>query len=341
MLRSEAIAILKASNGDIDDPDSTWVLVTWDESNLELFFEDEGETVLRQVLVDDSVNSWGGKPIMNRPLHEALDIIGEAANRAGWRPECAVEEHFADLNPPGAGPFSDESLLYEGTLWLPRKNLGLVMCEGAVGSIVWRRPEDFPTQLVGPATEAQKQLSARPDREEHLWECVREASAAQESSTRSGSQNWLLLAFILVLAWLGAQAFLEQQRWQTAPHIFGTVTEIVDTPNAISKKLYRVSFADDEGRSHSANLEPADFYLAPTAPGEKVELAYVAGNPPRVMGLSRTRDAAFMRYVPWFIGVTAIYGLLSIVLRFIARQARARSDVIVSPVIPVPPGGKL
>jgi len=340
MLRSEVMRILQASGAEIDDPDSDWQLAMWDESNLELFFAGEGETPLRQVLLDDEVNSWGGQPIIDKPLHEALALLGDAARDASWRPECAAEEGFADLNPPKAGPFSDESLLYEGTLWLPRKNFGLVMCEGVVNSIVWRRPEDFPRQLVGPVTEAQKQLSARPDREEHLWKRVREESSPQESSPRSRSQSWLRLAFILVLVWLGAQAFQEQQRWQTAPRISGKVTEIVDPPKGLTKKLYRVSFADAEGRSHSADLEPGEFYVTPTAPGEEVELAFVAGNPPRVMGPSRIRDAAFLRYVPWFIGATALYAILSLSLRFLVRQMKAQQGVVVSPVLPTPPGGK-
>jgi hypothetical protein len=185
-------------------------------------------------------------------------------------------------------------------------------------------------------SEAQKQLSARPDCKEHLRERVREISAA-EKTPGSRLQSLLVLAFIFALAWLGWQAFLEHQRWHTAPHVFGKVTEIVDTPKGFTKRLYRVNYADDEGRRQMAELEPADFYVSPTAPGEEVELAYVAGNPPRVMGMSRVRDAAFIRYLPWFIAVTAIYAILSISLRFLARQKFARQGVVVSPVLPAPP----
>lgn len=342
MLRSEVLRVLKERGAEIDDEDADaeWVLAMWDETNVEVFFAGEGEQPMRQVLVDDETSLWTGRPVVNEPLHVALGILGDAARDAGWRPECAGEERFTDLNPPGLGPFSDEVLLYQGTLWLPRRNLGLVMCEGVVNSIVWRRSEDLPRQFVGPVTEVQKQISARSDREEYLWNCIRKEASAKDPAPRSGLQGWLLLAFIAVLVWLGWQAFLEQQRWHTAPHIFGKVTEIVDTPKGLAKKIYRVSFPDYEGRAHTADLEPGEFYVSPTAVGEDVELAFVAGDPPRVMGPSRVRDAAFLRYVPWFIGATAAYLILSIALRFVARQMEAQRGVVVSPVLPTPPGGK-
>jgi hypothetical protein len=338
MLRSEVTPILEAAGAEIDDQDSHWQLATWDETNLELFYEgEEGEARLRQLLVDDEMNSWGGRPIIDRPLHEVLASIGDAASGAGWRPESAADEQLEDLNPPGPGPFADESLLYEGTLWLPRKNLGVAMCDGVVYAIVWRRPEDFPRQFVGPVTEAQKQLSARPDCKEYLRSRVRETSSARSAPEGSVAQRLLTLAFIVALAWLGWQAFLEQKRWNTAPHIFGKVAEIVDTPGGLTKKIYRVNYADPDGLRQSGELEPADFYTSPTAPGEEVELVYVAGNPPRVMGLSRVRDAAFIRYMPRFIGALAIYVILNISLRFLARQKHAQEGIVVSPVLPTPP----
>jgi hypothetical protein len=322
-----------------DDTDPEWMLAMWDEGGFELLFAGEGEQPLRQIVLDDEETLWRGREIIGEPLHQALAVIGDAASGAGWRPENAADERFADLNPPGPGPFADENLLDEGTVWLPRKNLGLAMCSGAVNVVVWRRLDDFPRQLVGPITEAQKQITARPDREEYLRERVYEISSAQAAlEKKSGAQNWLLLAFIFVLAWLGWQAFLEQQRWQTAGRVFAKVTQIVETPGKSVSKVFRVSFADREGRQHSADLEPGEFYVAPSAVGEEVELAFVEGNPPRVMGPSRVRDAAFVRQMPWFIAATAGYVLLSIVLRFIERQRRAQQGVVVTPVLPTPGG---
>jgi hypothetical protein len=338
MLRSEVVRILKSAGAEIDDEDTHWQLAMWDEKNLELFFAGEGEEPLREVLVDGEENTWNGRPMIGRPLHEALATIGDAASGAAWRPENAADQQLEDLNPPGTGPFSDESLLSKGTLWLPRKNLGLAMYDGEVYAIVWRRPEDFPRQFVGPVTEAQKQLSARPDCKEYLRSRVQEISSTQATPEGSGVQRLLIFAFIVALAWLGWNAFKEQQLWNTAPHIFGKVTEIVDKTGGLTRKLYRVSYADSNGGTHSAELEPADFYTSPTAPGEEVELAYVDENPPRVMGLSRVRDAAFVRYVPLFVGAAAIYVILNISIRFLARLKRAQEGVVVSPVLPMPPG---
>jgi hypothetical protein len=342
MMRSEVVRALEAAGAEIseDDTDPEWMLAMWDEGGFELFFAGEGEQPLRQIILDDEESLWGGQEIIGEPLHKALAVIGDAASGAGWRPECAADERFADLNPSTAGPFADESLLDEGTLWLPRRNLGLVMCSGMVNVVIWRRPEDFPRQLVGSVTEAQKQITARPDCEEYLRKRVSEISSAQTVSEKnSGAQNWLILAFLLVLALLGWQAFLEHERWQTAGRVLGKVTGIVETPGKLTSKAFRVSFPDRQGVQHTVDLEPGEFYVAPTAVGEEVELAFVEGNPPRVMGLSRVRDAAFLRYVPWFIAAAAGYTILAIALRFVERQRRAQEGVVVTPVLPGP-GGK-
>jgi len=344
LLRSEAVRALKAAGLEVDEADSEpeWLVATWEENgvenSLEMSFAGEGDPRLRQIILDNESSTWAGRGVIGKPLHEALAAIGDDAIGAGWRAECAYVEGFDDLNPPKPGTVSDESLIYEGTLWLPRRHLGLVMCEGVVNVVNWRRSEDFPRQFVGPVTEAQKAISARADCKDYVRERVFETKFAEESPAKSGNQGLLTLGFILVLAYLGWQAFLEQERWHTAPHIFGKVTEIVDTPNAIAKKAYRVSFADPRGGTHTANLEPGEFYVTPNAPGEEVEVAFVDGDPPRIMGLSRIRDAAFLRYVPWFIGATALYLLLSIVLRFLARQKRAQEGITASPVLPQPPG---
>jgi hypothetical protein len=334
MMRSEVKRLLEAAGAEIseDDTDPEWMLAMWEEgAGFELFFVGEGEQPLRQIILDDGETSWSGRKFIGEPLHKALAVIGDAAIGAGWRPEGAADERFADLNPPAPGPFADESLLDEGTLWLPRRNLGLVMCSGVINVVVWRRPEDFPRQLVGPVTEVQKQITARPDCEEYLR--LRVSEISQEASAKmSGSQKVLLLAFILVLGWLGWQAFLEQQRWQTAGRVLGRVSEIVETPGKMAGKVFRVTFPDREGRQHSADLETGEFYIAPTTVGEEVELAFVDGNPPRVMGLSRVGDAAFLRYVPWFIGATAGYTILLIALRFVERQRRAQEGVVLTPV---------
>jgi hypothetical protein len=337
MMRSEVVRIVESGGGEIseDDTDPEWMLVMLEDGNFELLFAGEGEQPLRQFILDDETIVWRGQKIIGEPLHKVLSEIGGAAQGAGWRPECAAEERFADLNPPETGPFADESLLDEGTLWLPRRSLGLVMCGGLVNVVVWRRQEDFPRQLVGPVTEAQKEITARTDCEEFLRERVSEISAALTPREKtSGSQIVLILAFIGVLAWLGWQAFQEQQRWQTAGQVSGKVTEIVDTPGKLVSKVFRVSFTDPQGRQHTADLEPGEFYVTPTAVGEEVDLAFVDGNPPRVMGPSRVRDAAFMRYVPWFIAAAAAYAILSIAIRFIERQKRAQEGVVVTPVLP-------
>ena len=206
MLRSEVVRAAEAAGLEVsdDETDPEWLLVMWDENSLELLFAGEGEQPLRQIILDDESSTWKGRPVIGQPLHEALANIGDDAIGAGWRPENTYVERFEDLNPLKPEPVIDESLIYEGTLWLPRRNFGLVMCEGIVNVIVWRRLEDFPWQFVGSVTEAQKTLTARAD----CKEVVRERVYAPQ---KSGTQSLLVLAFILALAFLGWQALLEQE----------------------------------------------------------------------------------------------------------------------------------
>ncbi|HET6406566.1 MAG TPA: hypothetical protein VFG14_01700 [Chthoniobacteraceae bacterium] len=341
MPRAEGLRVLESNGAEVseDDTDPGWMGVTWEDSGLELIFAEEGDQALRQIVLEEEESTWAGKALIDQRLDRVMAAMGDAATGAAWRPECAYDERFADLEPPPPGPFADEVLLNGGTLWLPKLRLGLVVCEGNVFSIIWRRPEDFPIQLVGPFSEGQKRIMERPDYGDYVRESASDKLAEDEAPSGSGlPQKLLMVAFIAVLAWLGSKAFQESRRWHTAPEIDGKLTEIVDTPNALVKKHYRVSFADNEGRTHFADLEPGEFYIAPSTVGEDVKLAYVAGDPPRVMGLSRVRDAAFIRYVPWFIGVTAGYVILCLALHFLMRQRRAQESMIVTPVLPTNSG---
>lgn len=331
MPRADALRVLEAAGAKTSDDanDPGWLIATADEWGLELRFEESGEQRLRQIALDDWEAVWLDREVGGKPLHEVLATIGDAAVGASWRAEDAVNAAFDDLQPPGAGPFTDEALLGEGTLWLPRRNLGLVMCEGAVNEIVWRRQEDVPVQFAGPLTDAQRQFTTQPDFEEQL----RKRWASQRLTTATPSnplQTVLTLLLAATLACIGWLGFQEVQRWQHAQTLAGQLVSIEKATRKPWIDHYTIKYKDPTGRPQTAVLEHGEFYIAPRETGEETQVCYLAGDPPRVKGPARARDSAFIDYVPWAIGAGATYLVLWCAAGFVWRLKRASAP-------PVPP----
>jgi len=166
MSRAEVRAVMIAAGLDPagDASDATNLdIYDW---GMELRFAADGTDRLRQILLDDEDTRWSGQPLLGVPLDTALRTLGTAGDGARWRPEDAADAD--DLAAPPPGPFSDEALLREGTVWLPSLRLGLVFCAGLVNQIVWRDAPDVPRETIGPVTAAQRQISLRPDLDEYL-----------------------------------------------------------------------------------------------------------------------------------------------------------------------------
>jgi hypothetical protein len=86
--------------------------------------------------------------------------------------------------------------------------------------------------------------------------------------------------------------------------------------------LYRMEYTDPQGQPREVRLEAAEFYVAPREPGAEAELAYVDGDPPRVKGPSRARDAAFIEHVPWAICIGAVWLAANVALSFLPALLR-------------------
>jgi len=326
MTRAEAMRVLGTSAVEIDDDanDPGWLLVHADEWGIELRFEESGEERLRQIVLDDWECTWAGREFCNRPLHEALVTLGDAGREAGWRAEDAVNESFEDLQPPSPEGTADEDLLGEGTVWLRSRGIGLVMCDGAVNEVVWRRPEDVPAQLLGPVTDAQREITKRADLEDHLSKLrvSKSVEARKTSSASNPVQKLLTLLFIAALGWVGWQGLQETQRWQTAQTLTGKLARIDKATSKPWIDHYVIEYTDPAGHAQTASVERGGFYVPPNAIGEETKIAWLAGNPPRVKGPAHARDSAFLEYVPWFIGVCAVYMVLWSIAGFVGRLMR-------------------
>jgi hypothetical protein len=93
--------------------------------------------------------------------------------------------------------------------------------------------------------------------------------------------------------------------------------------------MYHIEYLDPTGRPQKVTLEAAEFYVPPREPGEKVQIAYLAEDPPRVKGPSRARDAAFVEYMPWAMAVGIFYVIVQATLGFLPWLFKLLLKVIV------------
>jgi len=259
-----------------------------------------------------------------------------------WEANDANDEPFPEPDELPAGLFSDEELLEEGTVWLPDRGLGIVICEGEVIAIVWREARDLPARFAGPVTDAQRQLSKRADLESYLREKRMARNCATAPKNRTAPLGtvlaWICIAALVVIARKG---FHEMQLWHTAPTLEGRFVSMEKVPRkkyldvgpeALRKHLpddptrhreiYHIEYLDPAGRQQTVALEAAEFYVPPREVGEKVQIAYVPGDPPRVKGLSRASDAAFLEYMPWAMAVGVFYVVMQFALGLVPRTWR-------------------
>lgn len=316
-----------------DDPG--WLLIVTDEWELALRFDEGGEQRLRSLTLDDFETRWGGREIVGLRFHEALEVLGDEARDAGWRPEGRGDPFETSAPEANAAPVSDSALLGDGTLWLPRRGLGLIMCEGEVNEVEWRLPEDVPKQFVGPVTEAQKQISMRPDMQQFLrkrWAAER-AAAAEVNPL----QRVLTLVLAIILGTIGWRAFQETQRWQQAQVLTGKLAGIDKATRRPWVDHYLIKYTDPTGRAQLASLERGEFYVAPREIGDETQIHYLAGDPPRTKGPARARDSAFIDYAPKALGAGAIYIVLWTAAGFAWRLMRLSKSTAAAPASPAAP----
>jgi hypothetical protein len=326
MAYPEVMTVLQKANAPMDGaqpaPNHLSLGNSW---GMELVFENGSVDASRAALVQISVNEeryrWGTQKIIGQPLHRALRVLADVSTGASWRPEDAALQALEDLRPLKRGEWSNETLLTEGTVWLPAAGLALVMTEGAVSDLVWRRVSEVPREFIGPVTPEQLELSARSDLPEHLLAQTRQRQVARQPTPRRNALEGALAAvFILAMGWIAWHGWREMKVWQDAAILPGTLQGI-EAPTT-AKPLYHVEYKDPTGRSQTVTLERADFYVAPTGAGDSVEVVYVDSDPPRVKGLPRAKDSAFLTYLPWAIGVALAYTVLKLALGWFSGRRR-------------------
>lgn len=311
MTRSEVLAVADAA-GVYHDPNSddlTWDLLE-DDWGIELRFGRSAPHVLLQLVREDDDLTWRGKPVMGVPVHEAVQNLEIAPEETAWQPEDASADPMDGSIPNRSGPFSDAFLLSECTLWLPQRGLGLVLLDGLVSDVVWRRAQDLPAKFEGPLTQAQMEWSKRSDLYESLSGALRKTELELQPVAQSWSAlQWLLcLAYVVCMGSLIRNGVADQQRWQQAPVLTGHLTALESLPGGRGEMAYHISYDDPvTGKRYEAVLERGDFYVQPREVGDPAQIHFLPGDPPEVKGLPFARDHVFLYCVPRGIALTIAY----------------------------------
>jgi hypothetical protein len=302
--REEAARRLKEHKIELDlEDEDDWLWV--EEMNAELHFTTAEPRVVNEITVEDEQVRLGPMEVIGKRLHEIVGFLQVVDSETVWRPwdddEGAVE--------PGKTfePQTDEELLDGGTLWIPALGLGLSMLRGDIDTVRLRKPEDTPRTGVGALTPAQRELSAR----ENLRDIL-----VRPRNPLARPVSWLqtLLGFGLAaaLALVFWRAVDYQRQWNDAPTVEGEVIAVEPPPPEPFPRKFTITYRDQAGGEHTTVFERADIYV--NAVGEKVDVRYLPEAPDQPMGPARVRDAAFIKFGPWGIGVLAVYFVLQVVL---------------------------
>ena len=342
MARAQVLAALQQHGVEAEAYGADNLTATQDEWEIEFYFATDGTERLRQLSVEGEAVFWNGQQMIGTRVDDTLRLV-EAAGSAMWEANDVTGDPFPEPDAAPAKPVSDEELLEEGTIWLPERGLGLVICEGEVIAVAWRAPQDMPARFAGPVTEAQRQLSLRSDLESHLrTERMERHKVEEKKDPLSPLRTIVSLATIVALGLVAKKGFEEMRLWSQAPTLTAKFVAIEQAPlkqfrdflppalrwviprgKPVIADAYRVEFtAPREESPQQAVLERGELYVPPQQPGDEVPVAYLDGNPPRVKGLARARDSAFVDYVPWAIAIGAIWLVVQFALNLLPGLLR-------------------
>jgi Protein of unknown function (DUF3592) len=311
---------------DLDDEDD-WLWV--EELDAELRFKTTKPPVLREILVEDDQLRFASLPVIGKRLHEVVELLKVSDGETMWRIEQDDEEdeRAGAIFPEGVT--TDEMLLDDGTLWIPALGLGLGMVRGEITTVRLRKPGETPKSGLGPLTASQRGLSARADLPRYLVN-----RRLGLSRPVSWMQTVLGVGLAAALVWLFWTAIDYQRRWNAAPVVEGEIVSVDPPPPDPFPMKFTVAYRDQAGVERTTVFERADIYA--NSVGDKVDVRYLPEAPDQPMGPARLSDAAFLKYVPWGIGIGAVYCVLQIVAGVVGLvMGRLKTKV---PAVAVPGG---
>lgn len=300
---------------ELDDDD----LLVVDDLEVELKFDKFQR--LFEITAESERLTLAGHAVIGARLHEVVDRLRVSDSQTLWTPEADDEDDDEDDATAQSGvpkKPSDEELIIGGTLWIPRLGLGLELWRGEILCVRMRQPADVPREGVGPLTPAQRTLLARPDLSDSL---AVETSAPKRPPNRL--QQVLTLAMIAAMGWLVWTAIEYQRKWSASPTAEGEVVAVQPPPPDPFPDEITVAYRVD-GKEYQTVFGVADVYMT-RAVGDKVDVRYLPGAPDKPMGPARVNDAAFLKFVPWGIGIVGAYLALQLLISIAGSILRATS----------------
>ena len=145
MRRAEVVTAMEQRGFKTATSSDNNLTATTDAWELEFTFTKNGTERLRQIAIDGEEILWNGQPLIGVRLDDAWRTVGSPTN-AVWEANDAMADPFPEIDGEPLNPRNDEELIGEGTVWLPDRGLGFVVCEGEVCGVVWRATADLPKQ---------------------------------------------------------------------------------------------------------------------------------------------------------------------------------------------------
>jgi hypothetical protein len=296
---------------DLDEADPS-VIEFIDEEVILVLSEDAPHRLLQIDVLDDRVRIEDQAVIGRRP-HELVDAWGLTDSETLWTVDPAINDPLSKTAEETAGSVNDQKLLTNGTLWIPAKRVGLKLYHGEIEELLLRSVELVPSRGVGSLTAEQRELLGRRDLTEAL-----QPPPSPGSRLAGTLQRLLTLAALItggIIFWQGMQF---QQRWNNSTEVEGTVTAVNPPPPAAFPDELTVEYQDKTGKTHQVVWKRADVYVTREV-GEKVAVHYLDEAPDKPMGPARVRDAAFLIYMPYGIGVMAAYVVLMVLVGLLGK----------------------
>ncbi|HEV7281429.1 MAG TPA: DUF3592 domain-containing protein [Pirellulaceae bacterium] len=287
------------SESEIDDGD----LLIVDDLEVELKFGRSQR--LCEITAESERLTLAGHAVIGARLHEVVDRLRVDDSETLWTLEEQGDEE--ELDAVAAKPPTDEELISEGSLWIPRLGLGFDLWRGEVLCVRMRQPADVPPSGVGALTPSQRRLLAKPDLSNSLTD---EDSTPKRPPNRY--QQVLTIALMGAMGWLIWTAIDYQRKWSASPSVEGEVIAVEPPPPEPFPSEFTVAYHVD-GKEHRTVFGVADVYMT-RAVGDKVDVRYLPDAPDQPMGPARVNDAAFLRFMPWGIGIFGAYLALQLLI---------------------------
>ena len=303
------LAKLQAAKLDVaHDDDRTWMDI--EDPEVELLFDANEPHPLLQIASDDLEFAIDGKTIIGETLPRALNLCNAGPHdETVWRIDGDPSESLFLDDDEDAQPSTaprvpdDELLLIEGTLWLRRVGVGLVLTDGLVHELVLRKPDRAPRTGYGSLTPVQLQLARHSDLAKTLQAFERRRRSKASRYRRVAT--FLMFVAVACIGWL---SFQDEKRWHQAPVVDGTVVAIEDADNPHKRETYVVDYHDSTGAAHQVRWTLADLYVPPMV-GATVEVRYLEEAPDKPIGPMQLRNMGFFNYVPYILLVMGIYAV--------------------------------